>query len=92
MPQDAPGLTAVGGCNVVEHLRCVHLTATETAADGLDGKWTRHWGRMSYIGKACERKYGRPMAVVFESIFAVLHYAAIGVVNGAYALAGSTKP
>jgi len=71
----------VSGCNIIEHARCMYLTAIETTEDGLYNKWTRHWFRMSYIGKACERQYGRTVAVIIETIFAIPHYAFIAFGN-----------
>lgn len=68
-------------CNFKEHLKCIALTGKETIEDGFEGKFTRHWGRMSYIGKACEKRYGRTTAVILESLFAIPHYTLIAFGN-----------
>ena len=75
------------GCNFVQHLRCIYLTGGETIDDGLQLKWTRHWFQMSYIGRACERQYGRTVALILESLFAIPHYAFIAIGNGFAAMA-----
>lgn len=90
--QPMPNLPAsqqpfVNGCNIKEHAKCVYLTGKETLEDGRNGKWTRHWFRMSYIGKACEQRHGKTVAVILESLFAIPHYTLIAIGNGAAALA-----
>lgn len=92
MPEDPPGLTEVDACNLNGHLRCIYLTGKETIDDGLQRKWTRHWFRMSYIGKACERQHGRTTAVILESLFAVPHYFSMAIGNAAAAVASFMKP
>ncbi len=91
MPEDAAGLTDVSACNIVEHMRCVYLTGKETIDDGLERKWTRHWFRMSYIGKACERQHGRTTAVILETLFAIPHYFMIGIGNAGAAISSFAK-
>lgn len=91
MPDDAVGLTEVSSCNIVEHMRCIYLTGKETVNDGLERKWTRHWFRMSYIGKACERQHGRTTAVILESLFALPHYFFIAIGNAAAAISPFAK-
>jgi len=86
MPENAPGYTEVDSCNFENHIKCVNLTKKETISDGLERKWTRHWFRMSYIGKACEREHGRVSAVITESMFAIPHYAYLAIVNSAAAI------
>jgi hypothetical protein len=61
---------------------CVYITGTEVYEDGSEGKSTRHWWRMSYIGRACKEKYGRRFGKIFEGIFAVPHYIGVGIGNG----------
>ena len=86
MPDNPVGLTAVDSCNIKGHMMCVYLTGKETLSDGFEGKWTRHWFRMSYIGKACEQQYNRTTAVILESLFAIPHYSLIAIGNGATAI------
>ena len=77
----------IGGCNIIEHMKCVYITGKETLQDGLQGKWTRHWFRMSYIGRACEREYGSTLAILLESLFAIPHYTLIAIGNSIAAIA-----
>ena len=35
MPTNAVGLTDVSACNIVEHMKCVYLTGSETLSDEL---------------------------------------------------------
>jgi len=88
MPADSIGLTTISSYNVIEQVKCAILTTKETIDDGFEGKWARHWFRMSYIGKTCERQYGRTTAVILESIFAIPHYFIIAVTNSTTALGG----
>lgn len=77
----------VDACTLADHLKCIQLTGAETIEDGVHGEWTRHWFRMSYIGRACTREYGIVTGVVIESLFALPHYGSIAIVNGASTLA-----
>lgn len=86
MAENTARLPAVSACNITEHMRCIYLTGKETISDGLERKWTRHWFRMSYIGKACEQQHGRPTAVILETLFALPHYFAIGIGNAGAAI------
>ncbi len=78
----SPAVLAVDACNLRGHLQCIHLTARDTLADGAQLQWTRHWWRMSYIGQACERQYGRTTGLIVESLFAIPHYSAMAIGNG----------
>jgi len=71
----------VGKCTFKAHMQCIYLTASETIDDGRQVKWTRHWFRMSYIGRACEAQYGKATGIALESLFAIPHYLGIGVGN-----------
>ncbi len=73
-------------CNLIEHFKCVYVTGKETLEDGFEGKFTRHWWRMSYIGEACQRRYGKNFSYVFEAFFAIPHYSAIAIGNTGAAL------
>jgi hypothetical protein len=90
LPDDAPQMqasqAAVDACSFTAHLKCIHRTGAETLEDGMHLQWTRHWFRMSYIGRACEREHGRAAGVALEALFAVPHYAFIAVGNGLGAL------
>lgn len=87
-PYDQPGAgpspaeQAVNACNLKGHLQCIYLTARDTAADGAQLQWTRHWWRMSYIGRACERQHGRTTGLIVEGLFAIPHYTAMAIGNG----------
>lgn len=83
----SPAEEAVDACNLRGHLQCIYLTGRETLADGAQLKWTRHWWRMSYIGRACERRYGRTTGILLEGLFAIPHYSAIAIGNGLATLA-----
>lgn len=91
-PYDQPGAgpspseLAVDACNPIGHLQCIYLTGRETWQDGRAGKFTFHWWRMSYIGRACEKQYGRTTGVILESLFAIPHYTAMALGNAAAAL------
>lgn len=50
--------------------------------DGSEGKSTRHWWRMSYIGRACTVAHGTVFGQIFEDFFAIPHYIGIGIGNG----------
>ena len=71
----------VSRCNFKAHLQCIYVTASETIVDGRQLKWTRHWFRMSYIGRACEEQYGKTTGVALETLFAIPHYFGIAVGN-----------
>jgi len=92
MDNPAQGDLDVQACNFQSHLKCIALTARETTQDGLQQKWTRHWFRMSYIGKACEKQYGHTTGVVLEGLFAIPHYFVIGLINGSSTLISPFVP
>ncbi len=71
----------VDQCSLRGHLRCVYTTGKEVYRDGRNGKKTIHWWRMSYIGRACTRRWGKRMGVLYESLFVVPHYIGIGIGN-----------
>lgn len=71
----------VSACTVQAHLKCIYLTGAETIADGRRAQWTRHWFRMSYIGRACEARYGKTTGIILESLFAAPHYLGIALGN-----------
>ena len=75
------GTQYVNKCTPWQHMRCVYITGTEVYKDGSEGKSTRHWWRMSYIGRACTAQYGVVFGKIFEAVFVVPHYIAIGVGN-----------
>ncbi len=77
----SPSALAVDACNPIGHMKCIYLTGREVLADGADGKFTFHWWRMSYIGRACEDQYGRTAGVIAEALFAIPHYSAIAIGN-----------
>jgi hypothetical protein len=74
-------------CSHRGHVECIRITGREVFQHGAEGRWSEHWWRMSYIGRACEERLGRPKGVFLESLFALPHYMAMGVMN----LAGLTK-
>ncbi len=74
-------------CSHRGHVECIRIAGREVFKHGSEGRWSEHWWRMSYIGRACEEKLGRPKGVFLESLFAVPHYMAMGVIN----VAGFTK-
>jgi len=82
MPAQSDGAQFVNACNIQGHVRCMYLTAIESTEDGWRNKWARHWFSMSYIGKACEKEYGRTVAVLIESLFAIPHYFLLALGNG----------
>jgi|GEM_PF-2857043 len=83
----SPSQAAVNACHPIAHLQCIYLTGRETLNDGADLKFTFHWWRMSYIGRACEEQYGRTVGWIVEGVSAIPHYAAIAVGNVAATLA-----
>ena len=76
------GERVVNKCTPWHHLQCVYITGTEVYADGSEGESTRHWWRMSYIGRACTAKHGTRFGKIFEGIFAVPHYIGVAIGNG----------
>jgi hypothetical protein len=89
------GTKKVNKCTPWHHLQCVYITGTEVYKDGSEGKSTRHWWRMSYIGRACAAQHGTVFGKVFEGFFAIPHYISIGIGNGVgymvYLLRGSPE-
>ncbi|MEP0262417.1 hypothetical protein [Dokdonia sp.] len=89
------GTLKVNKCTPWHHLQCVYITGTEVYKDGREGKSTRHWWRMSYIGRACTAQHGTVFGKVFEGFFAIPHYISIGIGNGVgymvYLLRGSPE-
>lgn len=87
------GTLHVNKCTPWHHMQCVYITATEVYKDGSEGKTTRHWWRMSYIGRACTAQHGTVFGKIFEGFFAIPHYIGIGIGNGvgyiAYLVRGS---
>ncbi len=71
----------MNACNPRGHLQCIYLTGRETLEDAAQLQWTRHWWRMSYIGRACEQQYGRRTGVILEAAFALPHYSAMAIGN-----------
>jgi len=76
------GTQNVNKCTPWDHLQCVYITGTEVYKDGSEGKSTRHWWRMSYIGSACSDQYGTAFGQIFEGLFAIPHYIGVGIGNG----------
>ncbi len=76
------GSQIVNRCTLRNHLKCVYITGQEVFKDGSQGKKTRHWWRMSYIGRACVKEYGVILGTVYEAIFAIPHYVSIAFGNG----------
>ena len=81
MNQFQEGRQFVNRCTPWHHLKCVYITAKEVYKDGKEGRSTRHWWRMSYIGKACSNKYGMVLGTIYESLFAIPHYMTMALVN-----------
>ena len=75
------GRAFVHRCTPWHHLKCVYITGKEVFNDGLNGKATRHWWRMSYIGSACTDQYGKVAGTIYEGLFAIPHYLAMAVGN-----------
>ena len=76
------GAKNVNKCTPWHHLQCVYITGSEVYQDGRNGKHTRHWWRMSYIGRACSDQYGKTFGHIFEGLFVVPHYIGVGLGNG----------
>ena len=76
------GERIVNKCTPWHHAMCVYITGTEVYADGSEGESTRHWWRMSYIGRACTEKYGSRFGKIFEGVFAIPHYIGVAIGNG----------
>ncbi len=76
------GTRNVNKCTPWHHLQCVYITGTEVYKDGSEGKSTRHWWRMSYIGRACTAQHGTAFGKIFEGFFAIPHYIGVGIGNG----------
>lgn len=76
------GIRNVNKCTPWHHMQCVYITGTEVFKDGSEGKSTRHWWRMSYIGQACTTQHGTTFGKIFEGFFAIPHYIGIGIGNG----------
>jgi hypothetical protein len=76
------GVRNVNKCTPWDHLQCVYITGTEVYHDGSEGKSSRHWWRMSYIGQACTKQYGTVFGHIFEGFFAIPHYIGVGIGNG----------
>ena len=74
-------------CNHKGHVLCIKITAKEVFEDGSNGKWSRHWERMSYIGEACVSEHGEKKGKALEAVFAPGHYFAMFWLN----VAGLTK-
>lgn len=70
----------VDQCSLRGHLRCVYTTGKEVYRDGRNGRKTIHWWTMSYIGRACTRKWGKRAGIFYEALFVVPHY--IGIFFG----------
>jgi len=81
MNQFQEGRKFVNRCTPWHHLKCVYITGKEVFKDGRQGKATRHWWRMSYIGRACVDQYGKFLGTIYEALFAIPHYLAMGVGN-----------
>lgn len=76
------GERVINKCTPWHHLKCVYITGTEVYRDGSTGNSTRHWWRMSYIGRACTAKHGTRFGRIFEGVFALPHYIGVAVGNG----------
>jgi hypothetical protein len=81
MSEFQEGRQFVNRCTPWHHLRCIYITGKEVFKDGKNGKATRHWWRMSYVGRVCVDKYGKFLGTIYESLFAIPHYAAMAVGN-----------
>ena len=75
------GAKNVNKCTPWNHIKCVYITGAEVYKDGSKGKSTRHWWRMSYIGRACTAQYGKTFGYIFEGFFAIPHYITLGITN-----------
>lgn len=58
-------------------------TLRDSYADGAAGRFSRHFGRWSMIGEQARRELGDGPAFLFESAWAIPHYAGIAVANKA---------
>jgi hypothetical protein len=76
------------GCSPLDHLKCVQITSREAFQEGQEGHISRHWGSMSYIGKACVDQHGSLFGWLYEGFFAIPHYTSLFFVNSAGLLAG----
>ena len=76
------GIRNVNKCTPWHHFQCVYITGVEVYKDGSEGKSTRHWWRMSYIGQACTAEHGTTFGQIFEGFFAIPHYIGITIGNG----------
>lgn len=76
------GTKVVNQCTPWHHVKCVFITGSEVYKDGSAGKSTRHWWRMSYIGRACTEKYGTVFGKIFEAVFVIPHYMGVALGNG----------
>jgi hypothetical protein len=47
----------------------------------MDGNFSKHWFKMSYIGRACINKHGKRVGVFMETVWAVPHYLGVGMFN-----------
>lgn len=76
------GTQLVDQCTPWHHLKCVYITGVEVYEDGSEGRSTRHWWRMSYIGRACSDAHGPVFGKIFEAVFAIPHYIGVAIGNG----------
>ncbi len=72
----------VNQCTPWDHLKCIYITGKEVYQDGREGKASRHWWTMSYIGRACKKQHGKTFGNIFEAVFAVPHYIGVALGNG----------
>jgi len=86
MPDNSVRVNVSASCNIIEHAKCIYLTTSEALEDSFEGKFTRHWWRMSYIGQACMRQHGKTVGYILEGIFAIPHYSLMAIGNGGAAL------
>ena len=82
----------INNCTPKAHLQCVYLTTSEVYEEGRNGKRSRHWWRMSYIGRACTDRHGKGFGKFFEAMFAIPHYTMMAMVNGVGLIAYVVKP
>ena len=78
---DSEQQAIVNKCTPLDHIRCVLITSAEVYEDGKSGKATRHWWKMSYIGRACVAEHGEVIGKLMEGIFAIPHYTTMAIVN-----------
>jgi len=84
MGQEPPStgeFAKVEHCTPFDHAKCVYTTAAEVYRDGRSGKVSKHWGRMSYIGRAYTTRFGKVIGILYEGLFIVPHYVGIGIAN-----------